>query len=110
MGGEGTGWPGGGRRRPLIGLLPLEHTGPPVPLLWTGVPTSGRQEPLPMFRCPGFATTSCRVFPDHLIREATATHGSRSLSVCVFRHPGFRLPRVCCDLCLLTTVVWGYGI
>ena len=24
-----------------------------VPLLWTGVPTSGRQEPLPMFRCPG---------------------------------------------------------
>ena len=41
---------------------------PSVPLLWTGVPTSGRQEPLPMFRCPGHATTNGRVFPDHLIK------------------------------------------
>ena len=39
-----------------------------VPLLWTGVPTSGRQARLRMFPCPGSTTTTtCRVFPDHLI-------------------------------------------
>ena len=36
-----------------------------VPLLWTGVPTSGRQERLPIFRCPGLG----RFFPDHLITD-----------------------------------------
>ena len=41
-----------------------------VPLLWTGVPTSGRQALLRMFPCPGSTTTTtCRVFPEHLITE-----------------------------------------
>ena len=42
-----------------------------VPLLWTGVPTpsapADRQDPLPIFRCPGNAFVLRWVFPDHLI-------------------------------------------
>ena len=43
-----------------------------VPLLWTGVPTTpsapaDRQDPLPIFRCPGNPSMLRRVFPDHLI-------------------------------------------
>ena len=42
-----------------------------VPLLWTGVPTpsapADRQDPLPIFRCPGNASMLRRVFRDHLI-------------------------------------------
>ena len=46
-----------------IGLSPRVLRVPPVPLLWTGVPTSGRQALLRMFPCPGSTTTTtCRVF------------------------------------------------
>ena len=48
-----------------------------VPLLWTGVPTpsapADRQDPLPIFRCPGNASTLRRVFPDHLISCSAKT-------------------------------------
>ena len=47
-----------------------------VPLLWTGVPTpsapADRQDPLPIFRCPGNAFMLRWVFPDHLIYSLAA--------------------------------------
>ena len=58
-----------------------------VPLLWTGVPTpsapADRQDPLPIFRCPGNASMLRRVFPDHLITlsaELNVVRCSYSLS------------------------------
>ena len=58
---------------PLNSRYALNYSCNLVPLLWTGVPTpsapADRQDPLPIFRCPGNASMLRRVFPDHLISD-----------------------------------------
>ena len=50
---------------------------PSTTAAWTGVPTpsapADRQDPLPIFRCPGNASMLRRVFPDHLITCAVVS-------------------------------------
>ena len=68
-----------GRAEGSLGPPPVVASVNLVPLLWTGVPTPStpvdRQDPLPIFRCPGNASCCARVFPDHLITYLTANRG-----------------------------------
>ena len=88
-------------------LLTYSLAGPPpvlasvnlVPLLWTGVPTpsapADRQDPLPIFRCPGNASKLRPVFPDHpdhQLNLKTATFVPRFTSPST-RPRQWRLPR-----------------
>ena len=60
----------GRRREGSLGPPPVVASVNLVPLLWTGVPTPStpvdRQDPLPIFRCPGNASCCARVLSDHL--------------------------------------------
>ena len=72
---DGNGYIRDGRAEGSLGPPPVLASVNLVPLLWTGVPTpsapADRQDPLPIFRCPGNAFMLRRVLPDHLIINAT---------------------------------------